>query len=326
MRILVTGATGFAGGHLVEALLARAERPQVHGLSRHGTWPAAWQHLAGKIDLRACDAGDTPALEAVLRQTQPEQIYHLAGYAHVGKSIGEPAAAWYGNLTATLSLYEAVARWGGRPRILYVGSGQIYVDPEAPAESYDEDSPLRPVNPYAASKAAADLASFQWTRAPGLDVVRARPFNHVGPRQSPQFAVSHFAQQLADVERGRRPPLLETGNLSPRRDLTDVRDMVRAYVLLMERGRRGEAYNIGTGQTYSMQEVLDRLLARARAPGGARVEVRQRTELVRSTDAATVRADAGKLRRETGWAPAWTLDQTLTDMLAYWRHQEGTTG
>jgi GDP-4-dehydro-6-deoxy-D-mannose reductase len=318
MRILVTGVTGFAGGHLVEALLARAERPEVHGLSRHGTWPAAWQHLAGKLDLRACDLGDTPAVEALLRQTRPEQIYHLAGYAHVGKSIGEPAAAWYGNLTATLSLYEAVGRWGGRPRILYVGSGQIYVDPECPAESYDEDSPLRPVNPYAASKAAADLAGFQTTRAAGLEVVRARPFNHVGPRQSPQFAVSHFAQQLADIERGRRP-LLETGNLSPRRDLTDVRDMVRAYVLLMERGRRGEAYNIGTGQTYAMQEVLDRLLARA----AVRVQVRQRTELVRSTDAAVVRADAGKLRRETGWAPAYTLDQTLTDMLAYWRQSGG---
>ena len=317
MRILVTGATGFAGGHLVEALLARADGSQVHGVSRRGTWPAPWQHLAGRIALHGCDLGDTPAVEALLRQVTPGQIYHLAGYAHVGKSVGEPAAAWYGNLTATLSLYEAVGRWGGRPRILFVGSGQIYVDPETPAESYDENSPLRPVNPYAASKAAADLLSYQVTRDPGLDVVRARPFNHIGPRQSPQFAAAHFAQQLAAIERGLQPPVLETGDLSPSRDLTDVRDTVLAYVLLMEKGERGEAYNVASGRNWSMRDVLDRLLALGRV----RVEVRQRAELVRPTEQHAVRADAGRLTRATGWRPRYALDQTLFETLAYWRRR-----
>src|SRR5262249_15624135 len=129
-----------------------------------------------------------------------------------------------------------------------VGSGLIYGDPETPDQAYDERCLLRPTSPYAASKAAADLVSYQYSRAPGLHVVRARPFNHIGPHQSPQFAAAHFAEQLAAIERGKQPAVLETGNLSPRRDLADVRDVVRAYTLLMERGRSGEAYNVGTGR------------------------------------------------------------------------------
>jgi GDP-4-dehydro-6-deoxy-D-mannose reductase len=313
-RVLITGITGFAGGHLAEALLGRGAAA-VTGVSRRGQWPAEWQHLAGRVALRACDLCDRGAVEAVLRDVRPDRVYHLAGYAHVGQSLHEPDAAWAGNLTATRNLYDAVVRWGGRPRILFVGSGLIYGDPESPEQAYDERCLPRPTTPYSASKAAADLVSYQVTRAPGLDVVRARPFNHVGPRQSPKFAVAHFAEQLAAAERGRQPPTLETGSLSPRRDLTDVRDTVQAYILLMEHGRTGEAYNVGTGQTLSMREVLDRLLALS----SVKVEVRQRSGLVRKTETPAVRADAGKVRRETGWAPRLTLEQTLADMLAYWR-------
>jgi GDP-4-dehydro-6-deoxy-D-mannose reductase len=316
-RILITGVTGFAGGHLAEALLARGD-VELHGLSRHGSWPDEWRSLADRVALRAADLGDRALLVKVLEEVRPEQIYHLAGYPHVGKSMQQPEAAWSGNLTATRNLYEAVVAWGGKPRLLYVGSGLIYGDPETPEQAYHEDCLLRPTTPYSASKAAADLASYQFTRTPGLDIVRARPFNHIGPCQSPQFAVAHFAEQLAAIEAGRQPPVLETGNLSPRRDLTDVRDTVQAYTLLMERGRSGEAYNVGTGQTLSMQEVLDRLLALARV----QVTVRQRSGLIRRTETLAVRADAAKLRRETGWAPLFSLDQTLTDMLAYWRQKQ----
>ncbi len=314
MRILVTGITGFAGGHLADALLARGGA-EVHGLARHGDWPEATAHLAGRVTLHACELADRDRLLEVVAEARPEQVYHLAGYAHVGQSLREPDAAWAGNLLGTRALYDALARWGGRPRVLFVGSGLIYGDPETPDQAHDEGQPLRPTTPYSVSKAAADLLSYQVTRAPGLAVVRARPFNHVGPRQSPGFALAHFAKQLAAVELGQQPSVLETGNLTPRRDLTDVRDMVQAYLLLMERGRVGEAYNIGTGQTYSMQEVLDRLLRLA----PVRVEVRQRADLVRAAETPAVRADAGRLRRETGWAPRHTLEQTLADMLAYWR-------
>jgi len=145
--------------------------------------------------------------------------------------------------------------------------------------------------------------------------VRVRPFNHIGPRQGPRYAVAHFAQQLAAIQCGRQAPLLETGNLDPQRDLTDVRDMVRAYILLMERGRSGEVYNAGTGQTHSMQDVLERLLALAHVT----IEVRLRPGLVRATDTKVIRADASKLQSEIGWRPQLTLDQTLADILAYWR-------
>lgn len=316
MRILVTGVTGFAGGHLAEALLVQGQH-RLAGLARRAAWPDAWNHLAAQVELHECDVGDGQRVETILRAVQPERIYHLAGYPHVGRSFQEPEAAWQGNLTATRSLYDAVLRWGGRPRILFVGSGLVYGDSTAGEHGCTEMDILRPDNPYAASKAAADLTSYQYTRSAKLDIVRVRPFNHIGPRQSPQFAVSSFARQLAAIERRRQAPVLETGNLRPRRDLTDVRDVVAAYMLLMEQGQIGEVYNVASGQSYSMETVLERLIAMA----GVEVEVRQKGHLLRETDAANVRADAQKLRRESGWAPRFPLDQTLIDLLTYWRKQ-----
>jgi GDP-4-dehydro-6-deoxy-D-mannose reductase len=316
MRILVSGVTGFAGGALAEALLGRPGA-QVFGLSRGGTWPPLWAQLANRVTLHKADLHDPQSIEKLLRQVQPEQVYHLAGYAAVGRSFKEPDAAWVGNLTVTRALYDAVAHWGGRPRVLFVGSGLIYGDSGNTDEVQGEDTPLRPNSPYAASKAAADLASYQYTRHPGLEIVRARPFNHIGPGQSAEFAVANFARQLVAIERGWQPPVLETGNLSPRRDLTDVRDMVAAYLLLMDKGRSGEAYNIASGQLHPMQTVLERLLALT----GLKVEVRQGAALVRSTEIAGGRVDTTKLRQETGWAPRYSLDETLRDTLAFWRKQ-----
>jgi GDP-4-dehydro-6-deoxy-D-mannose reductase len=314
MRILLTGVSGFAGGYLAEALLDWGG-VQLFGTCRRTQWPPELWHLAERVTIRRCDLCDGPALEAILREIQPEQIYHLAGYSDAGQSFREAEAAWAGNLTGTRCLYDAVQRWGGRPRILYVGSGLVYGDLPDPSGAHDERSPLRPTSPYAASKAAADLTSYQYARSAGLDIVRVRPFNHIGPRQAPQYAVAHFARQLAAIECGRQPPLLETGSLDPRRDLTDVRDMVRAYILLMEQGRSGEVYNAGTGQTHSMQEVLHRLVALTHIP----IEVRQRPGLVRATDTKIIRADSSKIRNEIGWRPRLTLDQSLADILTYWR-------
>lgn len=316
MRILVTGVTGFAGGFLGEALVGHGGEA-LFGTSRHGSWPVGLEHLSPAISLRPCDLCDREAVESLLRQVSPDRIYHLAGYAHAGQSLHEPDAAWAGNLGATRTLYEAVLRWGGRPRILFIGSGLVYGEPETPGQAFDETSAPRPANPYATSKAAADLVSYQFTRSHGLDIVRVRPFNHFGPRQSPQYAVAHFAEQIAAVERGRRPPVLQTGNLNPLRDLSDVRDMVDAYLLLMERGQTGEAYNVASGVAHSMRSVVDRLLQFAKVP----IEVRQKADLVRSRDTAAVCGDAAKTRRETGWSPRFTLEQTLRDTLAYWRQQ-----
>lgn len=317
MRILITGVTGFAGGHLAERLLAEPQY-NVVGLSRQSEWPPVLAHLRDRIALRSCDLADGPAIERLLREVQPQRIFHLAGYAHAGRSFQESDAAWAGNLHATRNLYDAVIRWNGRPRILSVGSGLVYGEGKSPEDSFAEDAPFRPTIPYATSKAAADLLGYQYSRNPGLDIVRARPFNHTGPRQAPEYAVPSFAKQIAAIECGRQAPLLETGNLTPRRDLTDVRDVVNAYQLLAERGKSGEAYNIARGASVSMQTVLERLLARS----AVRVEIRARADLLRASDAAVVQGNATRLAAETGWRPRYSLDQTLTDTLDYWRQVE----
>src|SRR5262249_29268069 len=160
-RTLVPGVTGFAGGYLAEALLARGET-DLHGLSRRGEWPAEWRHLTGRVALAACDLTEATAVGQVLRRVQPPRSYHPARYPHVGQSFREPDAAWAGNLNATRALYEAVHRWGGQPRILFIGSGLVYGPTAAPDEAQDERCLLRPPSPYAASKAAADLVSYQF--------------------------------------------------------------------------------------------------------------------------------------------------------------------
>lgn len=313
MRALVTGITGFAGGHLAEALLHRGV--EVAGLSRSGSWPAELCFLRDRVALHACDLRDTSAVEGLVRRLCPDQIYHLAGYTNAGRSFAENDAAWEGNLSATRSLYQAIERWGSRPRILFVGSGLVYETPGDAEHAHTELCPLQPASPYAVSKSAADLLSYQ-AAAAGTDIVRARPFNHTGPRQSADFAIAHFAKQIAAAERGDRAPILETGNLTPRRDLADVRDVVGAYLLLMEHGRAGEAYNVASGNAPAVGDVLERLLALARV----RVEIRRRADLVRVVDVPVVCGDASKLRRETGWKPSVPLERTLADTLNYWRN------
>jgi GDP-4-dehydro-6-deoxy-D-mannose reductase len=315
MRILITGVTGFAGSYLAEALL---ERPGVElfGLGRTG-WKEDQAVLARRVTLEVCDLNNPPRMEAALARIKPEQIYHLAGYSNAGKSPREADAAWAGNLTATRNLYVALERLVQRPRILFVGSGLVYEASGSPVHAHSEGCPLEPATPYAASKSAADLASYQAGHSGALDIVRVRPFNHVGPRQSSEYAISSFARQIASAERQERPSVVETGNLSPLRDLTDVRDVVRAYILVMERGRSGDVYNIASGVARSIQSALDRLLALSRA----RITQRTNPDLVRATDLPVVRGDASKLRRETGWSPQFSFEQTLADTLDYWRRR-----
>ena len=214
-------------------------------------------------------------------------------------------------------MLDTLQDWGKKPRIVLVSSGLVYGEPEAHGRGCDERSLLRPESPYAASKAAADLLGYQTWRSAGLDVVRARPFNHVGPRQSTEFAVAHFARQIVEIERGCRPPVLETGDLHSRRDLTDVRDVVRGYLLVAEKSAGGDVYNLGSGDAHSMETILERL----RALAGVRCEVRRRPGLLRDADTQVLRADASKARRELGWSPQIPLEQTLADVLAYWRKQ-----
>jgi len=313
MRILITGITGFIGGHLTEALQAEGTHA-ITGLSRTASWGPILNHLAGAADLRAAELLDGAALEAVLRETRPEWIFHLAGYANTGKSFREPDRCWSDNLAGTRSLYEAVARSGLKPRILFVSTGLVYGDAVGP-EAFDESAVFRPASPYAASKAAADVLSYQVTKSPGLDVMRVRLFNQIGPRQPADYASANFARQIAAVEKGLQPPVIETGDLSGERDITDIRDMVRAFRLLIEKGQTGEAYNAGRGKTWAMRTVLDKLVELSKVP----VEVREKVEPGRKSDTAITRANPAKLIEATGWQPHYSLEQTLSDVLAFWR-------
>jgi GDP-4-dehydro-6-deoxy-D-mannose reductase len=313
MRILITGITGFVGGHLVEALVPGNHA--LFGFGRQGVWPPSLSYLAEKAQLIQGELADVPCVDRVLKETRPDWLIHLAGYANPGRSYQESERCWHDNLTATRVLYDALARSEFRPRILYVSTGLIYGEPDEPDGACDEHTSLKPATPYAVSKAAADLLSYQYTRNPGLDIIRVRLFNQIGPRQSADYATANFARQIAAAEVGKQSPLIETGDLTASRDITDVRDMVAAFPMLLQFGKSGEAYNAGRGQTHRMQDLLDKLIGMARV----KVEVRQKTEPGRKADTTVTRADSSKLHKLTGWMPQILLEQTLADILDDWR-------
>jgi GDP-4-dehydro-6-deoxy-D-mannose reductase len=219
-----------------------------------------------------------------------------------------------------LNVLEGVARVRPQCRVLVVGSSEEYglVAPED--VPVDEDTPLRPLNPYALSKVAQDLMGLQYYLTRNLHVVRVRPFNHIGPRQRLGFVAPDFASQIAAAELGQQPPVLEVGNLEARRDFSDVRDVVRAYVLLLTEGEPGEVYNVGAGRSHSIRELLDRLLAMSRVP----IEVRQDPGRMRPSDMPDIVCDASRIRERTGWQPTISFEQSLGDVLAYWRQERAT--
>lgn len=314
MRILITGITGFVGGHLVEHLMSLGGH-ELYGVSRRGEWPAPLAHLATSAELFPGDLCDTAGTERIVREVRPDWVCHLAGFANTGGSFRDPERAWRENLTATRCLYDAIVASGLRPRVLFVSTGLIYGEPDGPDSVCDESATLKPASPYAASKAAADLVSYQYTRSPALDIVRVRLFNQIGPRQSADYAVPNFARQIAAAEAGTQAPEVNVGDLSARRDVADVSDIVATFPLLLEKGVRGEAYNAARGESFLIQDLLDRLVSMSRVP----IKVNQKIEPGRKADTAVARADASKLRAATGWAPRVTLDQSLAGVLNYWR-------
>jgi GDP-4-dehydro-6-deoxy-D-mannose reductase len=242
-------------------------------------------------------------------------LYHLAGQAFPQQSWTDPWDTFETNLRPQLNLFEAARRLGMRPRMLIVGSTEVYGQSQAAEAAAPETAEWQPGNPYAVSKAAQDLLGLQYFLNPGLPVVRVRPSNHIGPRQNGRFVAPAFARQIALIEAGQQPPVVKVGNLSAQRDFTDVRDIVRAYWLALEHGQAGEAYNVGWGRLIPVQALLDGLLALAQ------VEIRVEVDPARLRPAEIlVRCgDPAKLRARTGWAPQIPLEQTLRDLLDYER-------
>jgi GDP-4-dehydro-6-deoxy-D-mannose reductase len=314
MRVLITGCSGFVGGHLCEQLLATGEHTII-GTGRTAQWPRSTAHLADRVALHGLELHDTKAWVHLLNTIEPEWIFHLAGYANTGKSFREPEQCWQDNLTGCQRFYDAVLASRCRPRIVFASSGLIYGDPDAGEETLHERTTLKPASPYAASKAAADLLGYQLARSAGLHIVRVRLFNQIGPRQTADYAVPNFARQIAAIEAGQQVATLQTGDLSAYRDLTDVRDMARAMIALAEHGTAGEAYNAGSGVVWQISDVLAKLVAHARVP----ITVQSQVDAQRLTDTKVNRCDPAKLKGTTGWQPQFSLEETLGDVLAEWR-------
>ncbi len=314
MRALVTGISGFVGGHLAEHLAVEGDL--VVGVSASGRWPAELAHVGRIARIERFDlieAGENDLVE-LLRRKQPEVIYHLAAQSNPQQSVSDPRGTWALNLGGSLNLFEAVKASGLKPRVILVSSGTAYGDPAPEFIPVREDCPMRPNNPYAASKAAADLLGIQHHLAHGTDVVIVRPFNHAGPRQSPRYVLSALAAQVVAVESGQKEAV-EVGNLDVVRDFTDVRDVVRGYRLLAMHGKPGEIYNLGSNRGTKIADALEHLRSLANQPVTVRVDPAR----VRPVDLPFLIADAAKLRGATGWEPNFTIEQTLADMLEFCR-------
>jgi GDP-4-dehydro-6-deoxy-D-mannose reductase len=293
---LVTGDTGFVGQHALAC------------------WPGAvgMSTLAPKIDIR-----DKAGLLACLRAFQPSAVLHLAALSFVPNSFRSPEETFEVNFLGTLRLLEALAETGFKGRFVFVGTGDAYGLVSADALPILEDRPLRPRNPYAVSKAAAEALCYQWSQTGPFEVMMARPFNHIGAGQAPTFAISDFARQIAGIAAGRRPPQLSVGNIEATRDFTDVADVVRAYALLLAHGQNGEIYNVCSGVERSVRTLLERLLSLS----GVNAEVVNDPARLRPSEQPRVCGSHQKLSDHTGWQPMVPMDESLLGIYHYWERE-----
>jgi len=303
---LVTGATGFAGSHLVDHLL------------EHESRVAAWAHLrdrephlAGdsRVLWASVDILDRQAVARALADLQPSVIYHCAGIAHVGESWSKPVRALSINVLGTHHVLEGVRDARLPCPVLVTGSALVY----RPSTSLlREEGALGPSDPYGVSKLAQEMLASRAIHGP---VFIVRPFNHAGPRQSPTYVTSSFARQVGEIDAGSHEPMLRVGNLDSQRDITDVRDTVRAYRLIVKHGTPARPYNVCSGQAYRIRDLLDRLIGRSRTP----IRVELDPERLRPSDNPIIAGDRSRIGSDTGWEPHIPIQQTLDDLLDYWR-------
>lgn len=321
MKVLITGITGFAGSHLAEFLLARGGT-EVHGTQRWRSRTENIEHLEGRITLHDCNFQDASSVRLVMEKVRPERIFHLAGQSFVRSSWVYPQETFSANVLAQLNVFEAVRQLNLDPLIQVAGSSEEYgrvLPEEFPIR---EENPLRPLSPYAVSKVGQDLLGYQYFVSYGMRVVRTRGFNHTGPRRGHVFAESNFAQQIARVEAGKQEPAIRVGNLEAQRDYTDVRDMVEAYWLALEKGTPGEVYNICTGRSWSIRQMLEKLLQMTTV----KVRIVQDPDRMRPSDVSFLAGDHSKFSAQTGWQPRIPLETTLRDLLDYWRARMKVSG
>ncbi|WP_372660613.1 GDP-mannose 4,6-dehydratase [Cohnella sp.] len=316
MKALITGVTGFAGSHLGEYLLSRGDM-EVYGSYRLRSRMDHIKHLLPHIRLVECELKDPHSVNEMIREIRPDYIFHLAAQSFVPTSWNSPTDTMTNNTVGQINILEAARKFDIDCKIQIACSSEEYgmVYPEE--TPIKETNPLRPLSPYAVSKVAQDYLGYQYYHSYGLKVIRTRTFNHTGPRRGESFVTSNFAKQIAEIELGTKPSIIYVGNLQAKRDFTDVRDVVKAYWAALEKGDPGEVYNISSGEACTIHQMLQTLLSFS----NVKIELKVDPERLRPSDVEILLGDCTKFRDKTGWKPEIAFEQTLEDLLNYWREQ-----
>jgi len=312
-KALITGIAGFVGSHLAELLLKNGY--EVYGLSRARSNMDHIESIKSKLHLEDADLLDSHSLYTTINKIKPDYIFHLAAQSFVPTSWGSPAVTLEVNIIGSANLFEAVRQVGINPAIQIACSSEEYgmvYENEVPIQ---ESNPLRPLSPYAVSKLGMDFLGYQYYESYKMHIIRTRGFNHTGPRRGDTFAESTFAKQIALIEKKKQEPVIYVGNLEAQRDYTDVRDMVRAYLLSVEKCDPGDVYNIATGKAIRIKDVLSMFLSMSKV----QVEVKQDPSRMRPSDVPILIGDSTKFRDKTGWKPEIPFTKTAEDLLNYWR-------
>ncbi len=312
-KALITGIAGFAGSHLTSHLLSRGW--EVAGIERHGASLDKLVGLPREIRVEECDVLSPRDVGAVIADYRPEVVFHLAGTTFVPAAQSAPQLAFEVNVKGSLTVFDETLAHAPGARMIFISSAEVYGIAPPHAMPLTEKAPRRPANIYALTKLCAENAADYYRRQRGMDIVILRPFTHIGPAQRSTFVTADFSLQIALIEAGKKPPVIEVGNLDARRDFTDVRDMVRAYRLAAEAARSGETYNIASGRAPGIRDVLDLLLSLTEAE----IEIRPVPERMRESEIPVYRGDHSRFTGDTGWEPEYSLKETLETVLDYWR-------
>ena len=315
LRAFISGIAGFAGSHLAELLLR--EDYEVYGLIRYRSKLDNIQHIIPKLRLVYGDLRDSHSIDQLMQDIKPDYVFHLAAQSYVPMSWFAPCDTIDTNVNGTVNLFEAVRKLDKGTKIQFAGSSEEYgmvLPYECPII---EENALKPLSPYGVSKVAGDKLSYQYVKSYGMRIVITRAFNHTGPRRGEVFVTSNFAKQIAKIENGAEP-IIHVGNLNAMRDFTDVRDMVRAYLLAIQKCQYGVPYNICSGQSVSIRSVLAMLMSMSKA----RITIEEDASRLRPSDVELLQGDCTQFKRATGWERSYTLEETLEDLLNYWRNNE----
>ncbi len=316
-KALITGITGFAGSFLAENLV-NSGNFEVIGTYLSDNGISNLNSVKDHVTLKKQDLQDVEGVKALISEVRPDYVFHLAALAATADSYANPAKFINNNIDSQVNLLEGIRLAEITPRTLIVSSAEVYGDVKASDLPIDEQTSIRPVNPYGVSKVAQDFMGLQYYISYKIPVIRVRPFNHIGPRQAPNFAVPTFAKKIAEIEKGKMEPVLLVGNLNAKRDFTDVRDMVEAYAQIIDKGTPGEVYNIGSGKAIQISDILEKLMSFSDKP----IQVEPDQSLYRPIDVEELVCDNSKIREACGWEPKISIDQTLKETLEYWRNQE----